>query len=175
MLIASAKIPEGKRSISPSSFNGQLPDYQSHVLALSTQQMSSSSCWCKSKELGGRESPIFPCVTPVVFKLLLRPSSSYNKLLGKVALRTLSNIHDGALLRKQQTTFNTLIISAKVPHRIFSTRFKMFFRLQVLQMWVVGRQTDERRIVMREKYKNTCICSKTSARRYAINTQAPFC
>ena len=40
----------------------------------------SSSCFCvscKSKELAGRGSARFPCVTPV--KMLLRPSSSYNK------------------------------------------------------------------------------------------------
>ena len=40
-------------------------------------------------------------------KLLLRPSSSYHKLLGRVASRILSNIlskiHDGVLLRKQPT------------------------------------------------------------------------
>ena len=36
MLIASAKIPERKGSISPSSFYGHLPNYYSHELALST-------------------------------------------------------------------------------------------------------------------------------------------
>ena len=36
MLIASAKIPEREGNISPSSFYGRLPDYQSHVLVLST-------------------------------------------------------------------------------------------------------------------------------------------
>ena len=36
MLIASTKIPEHEGSISPSSFYGQLPDYKSHVSALST-------------------------------------------------------------------------------------------------------------------------------------------
>ena len=78
------------RSARGASFYGQLPDYQSRVLALSTQQMSSlcvsfqvllkemrtrgesniSSCYfcdqCKPRELGGRRSPRFPCVTPVV-------------------------------------------------------------------------------------------------------------
>ena len=42
ILIPSAKIPEHKESISPSSFYGHLPDSQSQVLALSTQQMRSS-------------------------------------------------------------------------------------------------------------------------------------
>ena len=44
MLIASAKIPEREGSILLSSFYGQLHDYQSHVLNLSTQQLSSSFC-----------------------------------------------------------------------------------------------------------------------------------
>ena len=47
MLNASTKTQESGESISPSSFYGHLPDYQSHVLALSNQQMSSSFCsWC---------------------------------------------------------------------------------------------------------------------------------
>ena len=66
MLIISAKMLERKGSISPSSFYVQLPDYQSHVLALSIQQMNCSCCWCKSRKLGGRGSSRFPCVTPVV-------------------------------------------------------------------------------------------------------------
>ena len=49
MLICSAKISEHKRSISPFSFYVQLPDYQSHVPALSTLKMSFSFCsWCGS-------------------------------------------------------------------------------------------------------------------------------
>ena len=58
--------------------------------------------WRKSRELGGRVSPTFFCVTPMMEngKLLLRPPASYNKLLDKVASRILSNIHDGALRRK---------------------------------------------------------------------------
>ena len=44
VLIASAKILKREGSILLSSFYGQLSDYQSHVLALSTQQMSSSFC-----------------------------------------------------------------------------------------------------------------------------------
>ena len=61
----------------------------------------SSCCFCvscKSRELGGRRCPRLPCLTPVV-ESSLKPSS-YNKLLGRVAFKILSNIHDGALLRK---------------------------------------------------------------------------
>ena len=36
VLVASAKTQERERSISPFCFYGQLPDYLSHVLALST-------------------------------------------------------------------------------------------------------------------------------------------
>ena len=36
-------------------------------------------------------------------KLLLKPFSSYNKLLGRILFRFPSNIHDGALPRKQPT------------------------------------------------------------------------
>ena len=71
--------------------------------------------WCYSKIRGRRVSPRFhpirkqgefeiPFYNPSGGKFLLRPSSSYNKLLGRVAFRILSNIplkiHDGALLRK---------------------------------------------------------------------------
>ena len=67
-------MPERKESISPSSFYGQLPDYQLYVLASSTWQLSSSCCWFKSRELGGRGSP--RCVTSVVvsFSLDLVPA-----------------------------------------------------------------------------------------------------
>ena len=41
-----------------------------------------------------------PVCNPVGGKLLLRPSTSYNKLLGRVVLRILSDIQDGALLQK---------------------------------------------------------------------------
>ena len=43
-----------------------------------------------------QDSLVYPCGG----KHLLRPSSSYNKLLGRVAFKILSNIHGGALLRK---------------------------------------------------------------------------
>ena len=48
---------------------------------------------CKSGELGGRVSPIFPCVISVVGSFL-------RAVIGRIALRVLSNIHDGTLPRK---------------------------------------------------------------------------
>ena len=75
MLIISAKISEREGSTPPSSFYVQLLDYQSHVLALSNQQMSCSCCWCKSRELGGRGSSRFSCITPMV-------ESFFSDLLG---------------------------------------------------------------------------------------------
>ena len=57
--------------------------------------------WCKSRELGGRVSPRFSCITTASGeKLLLGPSARYNKLLERFAFRILSNIHDGVLLQK---------------------------------------------------------------------------
>ena len=87
------------------TLRGMLPDIPGNVLKHSLllkemraqgQSKISSCCfffWCKSRELGGRGSPKFPCVTSII-------NYSYNKLLGRVAFRILSNIHDGALLRK---------------------------------------------------------------------------
>ena len=46
------------------------------------------------------ESKINLC-NPSGRKLLLRPCTSYNKLLGRIVLRILSTIQDGALLQKQ--------------------------------------------------------------------------
>ena len=43
-LIASTKILESERTISPASFYEQLPNYYPNVLATSTQQMSYSFC-----------------------------------------------------------------------------------------------------------------------------------
>ena len=40
-------------------------------------------------------------------KLLLRPFASYNKLLGTVELRILSNIQDGAFLQKQASVIKS--------------------------------------------------------------------
>ena len=41
-----------------------------------------------------------PFCDPRGRKLLFRHSSNYNKLLGRVAFRIVSNIYDGVLLRK---------------------------------------------------------------------------
>ena len=50
ILNTSAKIPEHKGNISPCSFYGHPPDYQSHVLALSTKWVSYSFCsWNRKK------------------------------------------------------------------------------------------------------------------------------
>ena len=47
VLITSTEIWEHEGSISPSSFYGQLPNYYSHVLALSSQETCFSfSSWC---------------------------------------------------------------------------------------------------------------------------------
>ena len=76
----------------------------------------SSSCfcvWCKSKELGGWGSPGLPCLNQVG-KSFVRPTSNYNKLLGRVAFRILSNIHDGALLRKQPTALTRWLFPKKI-------------------------------------------------------------
>ena len=92
VLVASGKILECEERILPSNFYGQLPDYQcpttlvSHIyvvdelyifqLLVLLNEMSTrsetkiSSCyfcvWSKLRKLGGRESPRFPRVTPVV-------------------------------------------------------------------------------------------------------------
>ena len=58
------------------------------------------------KEIRTRDEPKMqegykiPLRNPSGGKLLLRSSSSYNKLLGRVAFRILSNIHEGAPLQK---------------------------------------------------------------------------
>ena len=58
-----------------------------------------SFCYfCQRISMQG-ESKITLC-NPSGGKLLLRPSSSYNKLLGRIAFRILSNIHDEAVLGK---------------------------------------------------------------------------
>ena len=59
--------------------------------------------WCKSKELGGKgEGGWGECkiLNTNGGKLLRRFSSSYRKLLDRVAFSILSNINDGAPLRK---------------------------------------------------------------------------
>ena len=98
----SAKTVEREGIISSSSFCGRLADYYSHVFSLIHTlpldefffkemrmwgQYKISSCffcvWCKSRELGGRGSPGF--ATPWWKASLCRRSTSYKKLLGRVA------------------------------------------------------------------------------------------
>ena len=55
---------------------------------------------CKSRELGSRESPRFPCTMSVVRSFSSDFLRVGNKLLGRAALRVLSNIHGGALPRR---------------------------------------------------------------------------
>ena len=68
------------------------------------QSKISSYCvfclWCKSRELGGRGSSRFPSVTPIV------ETSS-----GRNTFRILSNINDGAPLRKQTTDLTRWLFS----------------------------------------------------------------
>ena len=75
-----------------------------------------------------------PLCNPSGGKLLLKPSSSYNKLLVRVAFRILSNIHDGALLGKLALT-----ISTNKLHRRCSTGFRICLWLKVLSLWGVDR------------------------------------
>ena len=110
VFIASAKIPEREENISPSSFLGQLPDYQSHVFSLTYQvykfPLKKIKTWSQSKispycfvfgvnqeylEVEGSQT--FSCVTLVVEAFFLH----------RVAFRALSNINDGATLQKQPT------------------------------------------------------------------------
>ena len=97
--------------------------------------MSFFCCWCKSRELGGRGSPRFPCVTPVVEKFsldLLRAIISYwaGSHLEPVK-------HSVKHLRwsssaKIANGLNTLNISAKKLHYRCSTGLQMRLRLEVL-------------------------------------------
>ena len=110
VFIASAKIPEREENISPSSFLGQLPDYQSHVFSLTYQvykfPLKKIKTWSQSKispycfvfgvnqeylEVEGSQT--FSCVTPVVETFSLH----------RVAFRAQSNINEGATLQKQPT------------------------------------------------------------------------
>ena len=98
--IASVKIPECKENISPSTFYGQLPNYNSHVFSLiypvddfSLKEVRTwgqckfsfycSCVWCESRKSGGKGSSRFPCVNPMV------ETSSH-----RVTFRNPSNIVD---------------------------------------------------------------------------------
>ena len=117
VLVASAKISECKGSLSPSRFYGQLLITRISLIYLvdgflifsllflhkemrRSDESPITSCffcvWCKSRE---KEVEFkIPLCNPSGGELLIRPSSSYNKLLGRVAFRILSNIHDGFFL-----------------------------------------------------------------------------
>ena len=105
---------------------------------------------CKSVELGGRESPRFLFVViPVVESF----SSNFlravcNKLLGRVALRVLSNINIGDLSRElpatlsipiqpvQSTSTGWLILQKRSHCRCFAG-IKIRLWLEVLSVWDV--------------------------------------
>ena len=108
LVIALVKIPERERSISPSSIHGQLPNYESQVFSLfypvdkfSFSEMRmwdqfkiTSYCfcvWCESREIGGRGSSTFPCVTQVL----------ETSTLDRATLRILPNNNNEVPLQKQ--------------------------------------------------------------------------
>ena len=113
LFIALAKIQERKGSISPTSFYGQLPNYQSHVFSLiypvgeffftdvKTWSQSKISSywfvWCESRELGSKGSSRFTCITPVV-----------ETFSDRVTFRIPSNISDRAPLQKQPTALTII-------------------------------------------------------------------
>ena len=122
--IASAKITECEKSISPSGFYGQLHEYQAQVFSLiypvhefflkemrtwgQSKILFYCFCfWCESRELGGRESSMFPCVTPVVKTFSERITF---KILSKSCAKTANAL-------------NTLIVSTEKLHCRPSTRF----------------------------------------------------
>ena len=71
---------------------------------------------CESRELGGRQGESnIPLCNPSGGKILLRAPTSYNKVLDRVAFRILSNIHDGAPMRKQPTALRHWQFPQKIP------------------------------------------------------------
>ena len=127
--IDSAKMPQHEGSISSSSFYGKLPDYQSHVFSLiypvdefslkemkaGDQSKISSYCfcvWCESRELEGRGSSRFPCITPVV-----ETFSSY-----RVAFRVPLSV--SAPLRKQSRALACRLLPQKSPTTDFRPNSK---------------------------------------------------
>ena len=65
--------------------------------------------WYESREIGGRGSSRFSCVTPAV-------KTFFSDI---VAFRIPSNISDGALLRKQ-SGLNTMTASPKISYQTFN-------------------------------------------------------
>ena len=72
------------------------------------------------------ESKISLC-NPSGGKLLLRPSASYNKLFGRIVLRILSNIQDGALLQNQATALRRWLFPQKINRRCSKFIFKKWW------------------------------------------------
>ena len=97
----------------------------------------SSCCFCvccKSRELGGRGSPRFPCVTPVVQSFssdLPRAITSYWAESHFESCQTFTM----ELSWEKANGFNTLTISAEKLHRRCSTGLRTCFRLNVLSSW----------------------------------------
>ena len=88
------------------------------------QSEISSYCfcvWCESRELGGRVSSRYPCVTRLV--KTFSPD--------RVALRTLSNIHDGTPLRKQPTALTGWLF----PQKRFTLDFWPDFKYGSDRRW----------------------------------------
>ena len=124
VLVASAKIPECEGSIQLLWATARLLFTRVSFIYL-VNEFFIFSLLVLLKEMRARVSPRIPVVVFLFGvnkknlevgeslillcklcsrKLLFRPFSSCNKLLDRVAFRLLSNIHDGARLRKQPTT-----------------------------------------------------------------------
>ena len=93
--------------------------------------------WCKSRQLGGRVSPRFPCVTPAV------ESFSSNLLWAIISFWAESLYNSVKHPRWSSPTkvtngFHTLTISTKELHHRCSARLRMYLWLRVLSMWGVG-------------------------------------
>ena len=99
-----------------------------------------SSCyfcvWSKLRKLGGRESPRFPRVTPVVknfsahllWALISYWAESHLESCQPSTIEFFENNH----------SFNRLTISSKKLHRRCSTGLRMCLRPKVLSVWGVG-------------------------------------
>ena len=83
---------------------------------------------CKSRKLRGRGSPRFPCVTSVVESAwdILRAVI----LLGRVAYKTLSNVHDEVLLWNNQRLSYVDHSHKKSPLQLFDRTLKWSFQIK---------------------------------------------
>ena len=117
--------------------------------------------WYESREIGGRGSSRFSCVTPAV-----KTFSS-----DRVAFRIPSNISDGALLRKQ-SGFNKMTASPKTSYHRLSTGLQMRIQLEVLWMWGAdGLQVHGSKFLVAE------LCARKWLRLYQTmkNKKSNFC